>query len=347
MSAQLPGGLDAPDDTGIAQPPRGLNRFVSLRVKLLVGFTLVFSLVFAVAYWWFYTFATEMAINRVVEDMEETLAAAAHGVDAAAFVALTNDMTVGQEDPRYQRHLRWLQTVRAIEPRAVVYTFAPAEEPYHVFWIGDVTVTYDPDNAAHLGEPYFADPDQTNLYNGLSELTVTRQPYGDKWGRWVSAYRPLTTADGAVIGGIGIDFEANYVSEVQQSILDTVLIAFVVTYAVLLLAVWLVARIFTAPIVQLTAMAERVGEGDYEQDFTRMTTPILRDEIDTLARVFVTMVDKVQARETQLRTQVEQLTIEVNAAKREEEVAEIVSSDFFQDLQAKAEEMRQRNRRKQ
>lgn len=50
-------------------------------------------------------------------------------------------------------------------------------------------------------------------------------------------------------------------------------------------------------------------------------------------------------REQQLQQEIRQLRIEIDEAKRQEEVDEIVSTDFFQELQNKAKEMRRRGRR--
>ena len=47
--------------------------FISVRTKLMVGFTLIFTIVFAVAYYWFYLFATESAMGRITEDLVGTV----------------------------------------------------------------------------------------------------------------------------------------------------------------------------------------------------------------------------------------------------------------------------------
>ena len=69
-----------------ATTPR--RRFVSLRIKLLVGFTLLFSGVFAGAYYWFYTYATTSAVQRVQADLLDTLHGAAAGVNGDALKIL-------------------------------------------------------------------------------------------------------------------------------------------------------------------------------------------------------------------------------------------------------------------
>jgi hypothetical protein len=47
-------------------------------------------------------------------------------------------------------------------------------------------------------------------------------------------------------------------------------------------------------------------------------------------------------REQSLRRQIQQLRIEIDDVKRQKQVSEIVDTDFFQDLRAKARSMRQR-----
>jgi CHASE3 domain sensor protein/GAF domain-containing protein len=49
-------------------------------------------------------------------------------------------------------------------------------------------------------------------------------------------------------------------------------------------------------------------------------------------------------REQSLRQEIQQLRIEIDEAKRQQQVSEIVDTDFFSELQAKAREMRRRNR---
>ena len=67
------------------------KRFISLRVKLLVGFTLLFMVVFAVAFYWFYTFATDVAMNQIEEDMLTTLHGGLKGIDGDTFAALAEE----------------------------------------------------------------------------------------------------------------------------------------------------------------------------------------------------------------------------------------------------------------
>jgi hypothetical protein len=322
------------------------RRFVSLRVKLLVGFTLLFSIVFAVAFYWFWQFATDMAMGRIQEDMVDTLNGAIAGVDGDEFIALYREAEPREDgltdDSRYWRHLDWLSNVHKIEPRAYPYTYVRGEGPKEIYFVGDILVVTDPDRAAAFGEPYTA---VGPIYQGLTELTLKMEPYTDKWGSWVSAYAPIKDAKGEKVGGLGVDFRADYVFQVQQAIRNQVWIAFAITYTTLFVLVFLISGALTRPIISLTGAAERIGEGDYEQDLSHLRTGRFPDEIGTLAEVFEIMVGKVYQREQTLRRQVEELRIEIDEVKRRKQVEEIVETDFFQDLRAKARSMRSRSRR--
>ena len=67
------------------------------------------------------------------------------------------------------------------------------------------------------------------------------------------------------------------------------------------------------------------------------------DALGKLARVFQNMARQVYAREQSLRQQVQELQIEIDEAKKERQVAEITETEYFRDLCAKAQRLRQRD----
>ena len=69
----------------------------------------------------------------------------------------------------------------------------------------------------------------------------------------------------------------------------------------------------------------------------------LLDSIASFASVAIENTRQVAAREEMLRHQVESLRIEVDELKREQQVDEIVETEFFQDLRIRASQLRRRN----
>jgi C4-dicarboxylate-specific signal transduction histidine kinase len=113
-----------------------------------------------------------------------------------------------------------------------------------------------------------------------------------------------------------------------------------ILFAVLIAQSVYVAQWTVRPVRELSSVALAVERGEpFEpESLTHVTS--WGDELGQLARVFSDMIVAVQARERKLKQQVQELRIEIDQAKRERHVKEIVEGDFFQDLQGKARQMR-------
>jgi energy-coupling factor transport system substrate-specific component len=105
----------------------------------------------------------------------------------------------------------------------------------------------------------------------------------------------------------------------------------------------LVAQSISRPLLRLTGAAQQMEEGQLsvEQAGELKATPG-SDEVTRLSQIFGQMAQEVIQREQTLRQQVRELQIMVDQSKRDQQVAEIVDSDFFQDLQTRAKQMRDR-----
>lgn len=314
------------------------NRFVSLRVKLLLSFTVVCGLVFTGLYCWFYNYASQKALERIEEDMVDTLKGAIAGVDGDEYEALAAaDVPQGEDvpsqNPLYQAHQQWLREVNQIEPRANPYTVIKGDEPYEVLWVGDSLRFLQSENATAFRESYLADPAKTNLYKGFSGLTVTLSPYTDQWGSWISAYGPIKDDGGEVVGLLGVDFRADYVAQVRREIQATLAIAFGGTYLLLLALLALMSRIFTRPVIELTKATEQISAGDYDRVLSLFQQGTLPDEISLLASSFDRMTNQIQQREAALEEA--NTTLEHQVAQRTQELQEknIALQQTLHDLQ--------------
>lgn len=351
---------------------------ISLRLKILVGFTVLFSGVFSLAFYWFYNFATEKTMNRLFLDMQNTAEGAAKRLEVDELLSLYKDGKLSADptklpsDPRYKQQLAIFRDIHGIEPRAWLYTFVltqgdqerlkkgailtgdrppiatsqdvqalqPDQTLPSVF-LADVWVYFNPSKAAKFLEVSRASQYTLEVYR--QGKTVYRPLYNDgQFGSWMSTYIPLKNQVGETVAVLGVDFEADYVREVQQEIRDRVVVGFAITYTGLFVLVFVLSDLFTKPIVGLTKAAERIGEGEYTDDLDLFQQSKMPDEISTLAEVFALMVSKVKQREESLKQQVTELKIEIDEVKRKKQVSEIVDSDFFHDLQTKARRLRNR-----
>lgn len=90
---------------------------------------------------------------------------------------------------------------------------------------------------------------------------------------------------------------------------------------------------------RLTAAAAALEAGVYQEGSVDEVAE-RSDALGQLARVFQRMAVEVVAREKRLWQQVQELRIEIDAVRKEREVAEITQSEYFRELQKKALQMR-------
>lgn len=324
------------------------HRFLSLRIKMLIGFTVIFTGVFAITYYWFYRYATGLALDRLQDNLVNTYRIANAGINGDRFEELAavdagNNPDSIESNTLYQEHQDWLLQLAEADSRALAYTYVAGDRPNELLWIGDAYRVLLPDRSpTRFKEPYL---DEIGLYEGLQQDGVIMEPSRDEWGTWIVAYGPIRNSSGEIVGGLGVDFSAAYLDKVQRDVKMFVLGAFAIAYAALIGLVYVFSRKLTKPIIYLTELSGRIGDGDYSEKDSLATFSRDRqfhDEISRLAAVFETMVTKVYRREEALKSQISELKIEIDHAKRSQQVKEIVDTEYFQNLQKKARMMRQK-----
>lgn len=344
------------------EPIKPAGRFFSLRLKIWLGFILIFTPVFAASYYWFYQYTTERVFQTITDDLTETIDGAIKGMDKEGFVQLyagesaNNPMCppekptadtppeengyYPEDNPLYMEHENWLYAVQQIEPQTRMYTYINGPDEGEIIAIGSTGYFREPRGGFRFCQRYTST--SSNIYRGLTEQVNAWEPYTDKFGTWITTYEPIIDDRGTVIGAIGVDIEASYVDRVKNEILRNGTIAFVLSYIAIFLLVYWLSGFLTRPIIGLAGAAKKIGEGDYQQEIQGGNHDNFRDEIDTLTGVFKVMVDKVAQREQSLRARVQQLEIMVDRSKLTKQVNEIVETEFFQDLQSKVRNMRNR-----
>lgn len=331
--------------------------YVSLRTKLILALALLFVVAFAAIFIWLYNFVTGMAMSNLRNDLLATAKTAAAGIDGDAHTALFESGQI--DDATYTQMSAFLRSVKKTNPRVSgMYTYlqVPGETDRVRLVVSaapppdqaDTAVTENLSECVQipsssrpaLGEEYtWISP---AMLNGTREASVETELLPDDWGTWLSGYAPIFNSKGEAVGAVGVDMCAQNVISLQDSIRRNVLIALVVSLLLLTVVVWLLATGVTRPVLALTKVADRIGVGEYEQDFSSLHSSRIQDEVDKLAAVFELMVGKVYTREQNLRARVQQLEIMIDQSKRETQVAQIVESDFFQELQTKVRDMRSR-----
>jgi HAMP domain-containing protein len=357
---------------------RHLN--VSIGVKMLVAFTLLFGVLFFATYTWFLNLATGIAMDDIERELGSIAQAVADNINGDDFKSLVqsdlpsvDEMIANQpadvppieeqrywgiEDERYRElvdtlfHFRQMSgkvvDLQGVEgPRLGIYTYVATETEGTAEMIGSASAASTPPGGARFRSEYVTQPrgDINYMWTGLSEPIVNvRNAIPDEYGTWYSGFAPIRDSQGNTVGAVGVDMRDVTVQLVQQQIRNAVLPVLAVLLVVLFVAVLIISYSITRPIAELTRAAQRVGEGDYSEGVIPPVRGFLRDETATLNQVFEMMVDKVRERTESLKQKISELQIMVDETKKDQHVREIVDSDFFRELQAKSVQMRNRAR---
>ncbi|MEM0980773.1 MAG: DUF3365 domain-containing protein [Cyanobacteria bacterium P01_H01_bin.58] len=154
-----------------------------------------------------------------------------------------------------------------------------------------------------------------------------------------------------VLGTQIVYVPAAAVFDAARQAVSSVMTAFFGVFAIALLCINRIIRpLVLRPIQDLARIAQKLANDDIQsetdlaaggsQKLARVTQR--QDELGQLGRIFQQMVNEVVARQEQLRQQIRQLTIEIDEKRKNREVEEIVETDYFQSLQQKAREIRDR-----
>ncbi|MFM7686440.1 MAG: HAMP domain-containing protein, partial [Actinomycetota bacterium] len=114
-----------------------------------------------------------------------------------------------------------------------------------------------------------------------------------------------------------------------------------------LLVAYAAARTLARPLRILTEAAKRLasgGEADPQLDERLETVAGRRDDLGVLGERLATATRETRERERRLREMVDSLKVEIDHGQKEAAVQEIVESDFFNDLQSRARELRAKSR---
>ncbi len=95
---------------------------------------------------------------------------------------------------------------------------------------------------------------------------------------------------------------------------------------------------------QVIGVLQLINAKDQESDQIIPFDQNLQRMMESFSSLAVAALE-AYIREQQLKQEIQQLRIEIDEVKRQQQVAEITETDFFQDLKAKADEIRRRGRR--
>jgi HAMP domain-containing protein len=155
-----------------------------------------------------------------------------------------------------------------------------------------------------------------------------------------------------VLGTQIVYIPAEAIFQAAKRAFTSVMVLFTAFFAIALLCLnTLLKPLVVQPVQSLAKLSEKLANDDIQHPDdldpaeSRKLSKVMgrQDELGQLGQVFQKMVNQVIARQQRLRQQIRDLKIEIDESRKSQEVQEIVETDYFRNLQEKANKFRKRN----
>jgi methyl-accepting chemotaxis protein len=203
-----------------------------------------------------------------------------------------------------------------------IYTLRKTEKENILAFVLDTYDTQDlngdgiiePDEErAHVGEEYDIS-EMSEFQKGFYEVSADYEPICDKWGCWLSGYAPIKDKTGKTVAVLGVDFSAETVKKMEGTFKKGVLAFLFLVLVPIIIALYIVVRLFIRPIKQL--------EKDFltfAEDPSHRSKIKTGDEFETLALSFNKMAERIAGIRGELEKGIRERTKELQIKTEEAE----------------------------
>ncbi|PKN57869.1 MAG: hypothetical protein CVU56_08555 [Deltaproteobacteria bacterium HGW-Deltaproteobacteria-14] len=288
--AAAPGGAPAPPtepapDASDALRIKWYRRF---HVRLTAAQGGVVFLVLTVMAAVFYQLGYHAELTGLQGRLRATVATLALHVDVPAIAALDPAGEPNSPEVRalYQRFKAVAGTDKDI---STIYLLRKTADPGRLRFVIDYANSGD---AGRPGQLYDASK-LPKMREGLEQVAVESQLWGDEFGLSLSGYAPLKLPSGESVGLVGVDVDAVRVRKMSQRVLTTTLALYGVAGLMLVLLAFWTGRRIRGPLAEINAAAARIAAGD----FVGRAHIARKDEFGLVARHFDTIAASLQERD--------------------------------------------------
>ena len=151
-------------------------------------------------------------------------------------------------------------------------------------------------------------PEATQAWTN-NTFTITKEPYTDEWGTFVSAYYPITDDLGMIRGLLGLDYDVTYVQYLEGRALIALCASLLIVLAASILISLKVAYSITKPINEVAVAANTLSQ----MRFDIKTSKLRKDEIGMMQNALYAIRDTL--RQTMGEINDEQLGKQLNISR--------------------------------
>ncbi len=288
-------------------PVKTQRRALSLRAKLVIGFTLLSATVSALTARGIYL-NLQSQLLRGFQDQALT---------TAKMVALQqngNELSqiASVDDPRYATLLAQF-TKLPTSNTDILRVYALRREDTGFSYIVDTS------GNSILGATFTPTDTFTANTATLSEGVVEPAIITESNQTYLTAYAPIKNSNNELVGVLGVDVSANSIASQQDAIVSQSILVIIFALIPGLFFGYVAGNTLTEPIVKLTAGAKGFATGDLSQRIEIVTG----DEVEELAATFNSMASELQSSISGLEKRVADRTSDLEFRTQELETANI------------------------
>lgn len=257
-----------------------------LETRLFALILLTSTIVSALAGVVIYQYERSIILERINADLLRSAKTLAATIDPADLERVHQE---GPASSLAQEYIQWADRVAEQTGLSNVYTCTRTDENHCMLGIAtsslDVSAAYDLGGSL-LGEAKIA---------GFAGEDSVTDLFTDEYGTFKSAAVPLRDASGQVIAIVGIDLDAEFVTQELDRLMQNILISMAVVTLIWLFVAWTITRVILRPVSgtleQFRIAIGRLADGDLtvEEMVTNRT-----DEIGAMTQAFNQMVHQLR-----------------------------------------------------
>ena len=161
----------------------------------------------------------------------------------------------------------------------------------------------------YLLKPYDDAPDEIMQAWTSGMFTITKEPYTDEWGTFVSGFLPIMDDSGRVAGVLGLDLDVSYVLGLQNQAIYVFIISLVIIMTAAFMVSLKVASSITKPINEVAVATNTLAQ----MRFDIKTSKLRKDEIGIMQTALYAIRDTL--RQTMGEINDEKLGKQLNISK--------------------------------
>lgn len=230
-----------------------------------------------------------------------------------------------EESPYYQQLREELNDLRDKTGSLYLYTMRKVDDKY-LYMVDGMPADGD---ASAFG----AEEDMENISENMMRGFEGEPVIGDlddteDWGKLISAYVPIKTTGGEILGVVGVDFKANEIYAFLQRSTGVIIWTLLIVLLIAQIVGYLVARGISSPLEKLAELSSKVRDGDLSVSVEGLKR---EDEIGSLYMAFGDMVENLRILVKKIQSQYEELVrgvqvLDKSAAFAEESMIAIAQS---------------------